>query len=214
MIVTISRQAASRGDQVARLAAEMLGLPLINQEAVARATQRLQLDREDLSNPERAERLGNRLAMIALDLADVPPGNPDWALGPQPSMDDSGYRRVIETMVRRLGEQGRCLMIGFPGQALLSGAGRAVHALVVAPLAIRVQRMIMREDLPPTVAERVIRESDRDRLAFYQRLYEIKWDDPARYDCVLNTARMSLGEAAGVIAGVARATFHPVSPNG
>ncbi len=207
MIITISRQAASRGDQVARMTADCLGIPLVNQEVVARASQRMQLLREDLSVPERTTRLGERLAMVAIDLADSPPDGPDWALAAEPSMDDPGYRRVIESMVKKLGDQERCLIFGYPAQVLLAGGGRAVHVLVVAPLAIRVQRMIMREDLSPATAGRVIRESDRDRRAFYQRMYDVKWDDPARYDCVLNTARMSIEEAAGSIVTIARAIF-------
>lgn len=214
MIVTISRQAASRGDQVARLTAELLDLPLVTQETVARASMRMHLQREDLSRPERAERLGERLATIALDMAGSEDGDPDWALAPHGSMDDPGYRRVVETMVRRLGAADRCLILGYPGQALLTEPASAVHALVIAPLAIRVQRMIMREDLPAAVAERIVRESDRDRLAFYQRLYDMRWNDPSCYDCVLNTARMSLEQAASTIALVAGATFNARAGDG
>lgn len=208
MIVTISRQAASRGEQVAQRTAERLALPLIDPEIVARAALRLGLHREDLGVPERAQRLGQRLAGIALDMAGDPVPDADWALAPLPSSNDAGYRRVVESMIRRLAEEAAFVIVGFPAQVVILGeAGRAVHALVVAPLSARVQRMVLREDLTAAVAERVLRESDRDRLEFYRRYYGVQWNDPARYDCVLNTARLSIEEASGVIMIAARGLY-------
>jgi cytidylate kinase len=199
VIVTISRQAASRGDQVARRTAERLSVPYINPEVVARAALRMGLEREDLAAAGRAERLGERLALNAIDLAGATTEDPDWALHPQPTLYDSGYRRVIEAMIARIAESDGCVIAGYPAQVLLGGGGRAIHALVVAPLATRIQRMMLREDLPAATAERVVRESDRDRLEFYRRLYDVGWDEPALYDCVLNSARLSVEEAATVV---------------
>ena len=207
MIVTISRQAASRGEQVARRTAERLRLPLIDPEAVARAALRLGLQREDLSAPERAARLGGRLAQLALDAASDSSEDPDWALTPLPSLNDTGFRQVIEAMIRRLAEDSSLVIVGYPAQAVLREAGQAVHALVVAPLATRIQRMVLREDLTARMAERVLRESDRDRLDFYKRCYNLAWSDPARYDCVLNTGRLSVDEAAAVVIVAARGLY-------
>lgn len=207
MIVTISRQAASRGDQVARRTADRLHVPLIDPEVVARAALRLGLHRESLADPARAERLGERLAMIALDLAPDPGEDADWALVPLPSLNDAGYRRVIETMVRKLAEDASFVIAGFPAQVILGGPGRAIHALVVAPLAVRVQRMALREDMAVRDAERILREADRDRLDFYRRLYEVQWDDPSRYDCVLNVARLGIDASAEVIVIAVRGLF-------
>jgi hypothetical protein len=212
MIVTISRQASARGEQVARRAADRLHAPLIDPEVVARAALRLGLHRENLAEPARAERLGERLAMITLDLAPDPGDDADWALVPLPSLNDPGYRRVIETMVRKLAEDASFVIAGFPAQIILGGPGKAIHGLVVAPLAVRVQRMALREDMPVRDAERVLRESDRDRLEFYRRTYEVQWDDPARYDCVLNTARLGIDAAAEVIAIAVRGRFGPTPP--
>lgn len=212
MIVTISRQAASRGEQVARRAAERLHLPLIDPQVVARAALRLGLHREDLTAPGRAERLGQRLAVIVLDLAPEPGTDADWALAPLPSLNDAGYRRVIESMVLKLAEENSFVIAGFPAQMMLRGAGKAIHALVVAPLAVRVQRLILGEDLTASVAERIVRDSDRDRREFYRRVYEVQWDDPEHYDCVLNTARLGVAAAAEVVVIAARGLFGTSTP--
>lgn len=205
MIVTISRQAASRGEQVAQQVAERLSMPLIDAETVHRAAVRINLAKENLADPQRADRLGERLAHVALDLSHEPPEDAAWALQPVPSsMDDAGYRRAVESMLRRLAESDGVVLAGFPAQVTLARAPNAVHALVVAPFALRVQRMVLREDLPFRTAERVLRDADRERTEFYHRFYSAAWDDPTLYDCVLNAGRLGVDHAATVIVAAAR----------
>jgi cytidylate kinase len=205
VIVTISRQAASRGEQVAQQVAQQLGLPLVDPEAVHRAAARIELQKESLGDPQRADRIGERLAHLAVVLAGEPPEDTGWVLAPVPSsMEDPGYRRAVESMLRALGEAGNVVIAGFPAQVLLARAPRAVHALVVAPLPLRVQRMVLREDLPFRTAERVLRDADRDRAEFYRRFYNVAWDEPTLYDAVLNTARLGLEQAARVILSATR----------
>jgi cytidylate kinase len=203
MIVTISRQAASRGEQVAQLVAQRLGVPLVDPETVHRAATRIDLAKENLADPERAARLGARLAQLVVLLADEPAHDTSWVLAPAPSTDEPGYRRTVDTMVRALGETGNVVIAGFPAQIILGRAADAVHALVVAPLAVRVQRMVLREDLPFRTAERVLRDADRDRTDFYRRHYNTDWDDPLLYDCVLNTARLGVELTASAIVSAA-----------
>ncbi len=199
MIVTISRQAASRGEQVAQQVAQRLGVPLVDPETVHRAAARIDLAKENLNDAQRAERLGGRLAQLAVTLAEEPPEDARWVLAPVPSLDDPGYRRAVETMLRALGESDSIVIAGFPAQVVLGKAARAVHALVVAPFALRLQRMVLREDLPVRTAERVLRDADRDREEFYRRNYSVNWTEPTLYDCVLNSARLGIDQAAGVI---------------
>jgi cytidylate kinase len=204
VIVTISRQAASRGEQVAQQVAHRLGAPLVDPETVHRASARIDLASEKLADPQRADRLGQRLAQLAVMLASEPPEDSAWILAPVPTMDDPGYRRTVETMLRSLGETGNVVIAGFPAQVILAKAAPAVHALVVAPLALRVQRMVLREDLPFRTAERVLRDADRDRSDFYRRHYNVTWDEPTLYDCVLNSARLGVDQAASAILSAVR----------
>lgn len=204
MIVTISRQAASRGEQVAQAVASRLGMPLVDPETVQRAAARIDLAKENLSDLQRADRLGDRLAQLVVMLSGEPADDTGWILAPVPSIEDPGYRRLIETMLRALGEMDNVVIAGFAAQLILAKAPRAVHVLVVAPLATRVQRMVLREDLPFRTAERVVRDADRDRREFYQRNYGVAWDDPTQYDCVVNGARLGVEGAASVIVSTVR----------
>lgn len=199
MIVTISRQASSRGEQVAQQVAQTLGVPLVDPETVHRAAVRIDLPRENLADPQRADRLGERLAQITLLLASEPAEDPGWALTPIPTMDDPGYRRAVEKMLRVLGEAESVVIAGFPAQVVLARTAGAVHALVVAPFPLRVQRMVLREDLPFRTAGRVLRDADRERAEFYRRHYSAGWDEATLYDCVINTGRLGVAHSAAAI---------------
>ena len=204
MLVTISRQAASRGEQVAQRVAQKLAVPLVDPETVHRAAAMIDLPRENLADPQRATRIGERLAHLAVTLAGEPVDDADWALTPVPSLNDPGYRRAVERMLHALSESDGVVIAGFPAQVVLAKSARAVHALVVAPFAVRVQRMVLREDLPFRTAERVLRDTDRERSDFYRRNYNVTWDEPTLYDCVLNTARLGVDHAALVVVSAMR----------
>jgi cytidylate kinase len=181
-----------------------MNVPLVDPETVQRAATLIGLPRENLADPQRAERIGRRLAQLAVTLASERPEDADWALVPVPAQDDPGYRRAIDTMLRALGELDGVVIAGFPAQVVLAGSPRTVHALVVAPFATRVQRMVLREDLPFRTAERVLREADRDRAEFYRRNYSVASNDLTLYDCALNTARIGIDHAALVILSAVR----------
>jgi cytidylate kinase len=204
LIITISRLAASRGEQVAQQVAQRLNVPLVDPESVHRAATRIELAKENLADPQRAERLGERLAQMAVILAGEPADDSGWALAPVPTTDDPGYRRAMETMLRLLGESEGVVIAGFPAQVVLARAPHTMHALIVAPFAVRVQRMVLREDLPFRTAERVLRDADRERTEFYRRHYNVAWDEPTLYDCVVNTGRMGVDHAALAIVSVVK----------
>jgi hypothetical protein len=205
MIVTISRLAAARGEQVAQAVAQALGVPLVDPETVHRAAVRIDLAKENLADPQRADRIGERLAGLAVLLAGEPPEDSGWVLQPVPTtLEDAGYRRAVEVMLRRLGEEGGVVIAGFPAQVLLARNPDTAHALIVAPFSLRVQRMVLREDLPFRTAERVLRDADRERNDFYRRLYNVAWDDPTLYDCVINSARLGVEQSAAVILATIR----------
>lgn len=204
VLVTISRQAASRGEQVAQRVAAGLGVPLVDPETVHRVAVRIDIARENLADPTRAERLGQRFAHLVVALAGEPSDDAGYALASVPGMENPGYRRAVESMLHRLAETSNVVIAGFAAQVVLARAPMAVHALVVAPFAERVQRMVLREDLPFRTAERVLREADRERATFYRETYHVQWADPTHYDVVLNSAHLGVDHVARAILTVVR----------
>lgn len=48
-------------------------------------------------------------------------------------------------------------------------------------------------------ARRLIRESDQERVEYFREFYNSGWLDPASYDLVVNTDRIAVEDAAGII---------------
>ena len=69
-----------------------------------------------------------------------------------------------------------------------------------------------RKGLSEGTAKKHLEELDRIRARRLKELFKIDWRDPARYDFVLNTARMSVETAAQFIAEVSqRLEYQPTA---
>jgi cytidylate kinase len=61
-----------------------------------------------------------------------------------------------------------------------------------------------RHGLDAKQAEKMLHDTDANRGRYHQQYYGRDWDDPMNYHLVLNTARLGIEGAAGVIVGVVR----------
>jgi len=73
----------------------------------------------------------------------------------------------------------------------------------MAPFAARVGRIMERDKLDEKQAIRLIHRSDKDSAGFLRFFFEVDWEDPALYDLVINTQRISADTAVGIIASLA-----------
>jgi cytidylate kinase len=86
---------------------------------------------------------------------------------------------------------------------LLPDCGCGLRVRLAGPFKDRVQEVAKEEGLAQAVAERRVRDYDREWRARAQTLFNYDMDDPANYSLVLNTFAMPLGTAASMLASVA-----------
>ena len=75
-----------------------------------------------------------------------------------------------------------------------------MHVYVYAPLAERIRAVAERERVSRQVAAKLVAQSDRNRAGYLRSYYGVDWQDPALYDLIINTGRISLAEAAELVA--------------
>ena len=224
-VVTISGQTGSAAREVGRLAAERLKLDYVDQEILVEAAQALGVPMESVvSHDERTASLGERLAGMlrrflegsaAAGAADpmLGSGGLDVLLGrtyaeaaggaePQEVSDDR-YLATLSDIIRDLPTHGDVLIIGRGSQVILKDWPGALHVLLVAPLAHRLEEVVRREGLTEEAAAKQVHEGDRGRAAFHDKFFKIKVDDPSLYHLTLNTAHVPIEEAAAIISEVA-----------
>jgi len=223
-IVTISRQLGSGGNEIAADVAEALGLRFIDREIINRAAHEVGVPKIALREMEYE---GQRtLVEQVLDiLRQMPPipNPPDTAqreaatplsahfggifsptLRPMSTaMDD--YVRMVGMVIHDLAREGGVIIVGRGSQVLLKDHPAALHVQIIAPFWHRVKTLIEREGLERRVALSRVRASDRARADYLRRYHSVNWLDPELYDLVINTAKVPLEVAVGLIVEASRA---------
>lgn len=191
-IVTVSRQAGSRGTEIARLVSESLGFRFWDQELVHRI----------------AEQSGAPEAMLrAVDehprgrLADLLSG----ILMGDRSTEEEYFAQLVR-LVASLAERGGSVIVGRGAQFVVA-AESALRVRVVAPLDARVHALAAQRGIRDAEARAEVERLDRERSAFMRQHYDRDVTDPAAYDLAINSAALSTERAVEVVVAAYRVKF-------
>ena len=143
------------------------------------------------------ERLSLTMASSAPEL--FPPET-----GTAENRDEVMVVRMTESLVAELAEQGRAVLVGRAAPAVLGQGGDALHVKLVAPVAFRLEQVCRRLSLEPKEGREVLKRTDKNRARYHREDYDRDWDDPAKYDMVLNTVRRRVDGATPVIVRLVR----------
>ena len=182
MVITLSRQAESGGDEIARLIAERSGLALADRNILERIAHRAGVPVAHLTVFDEAMP-GVIEAMVA-----------EW----RTSMSHGLYlRRLVQALVA-LERQGNALIMGRGAAFVLTDLG-TLHVRVVSPMPCRVANLMERRGIYHVEAERLLRAADEARARFVRQSFDADIDAPDHYDLVLNTAELGTEAGAEII---------------
>ena len=175
--ITISRQLGSFGDEVGQAIADKLNFRVVCRGVINQAAVQAQV-------PE--------VALATIDDLGL--------LGIRPSQkDQQAYRREVRRVMEELADEGGVVIIGRAGQVILKARPDVMHIKVIAPAALRAQRIADEHKISFKSAQSRITASDRSREKYLRRYYRSRWDDPELYDLIVNTARLDPDQAACVV---------------
>jgi cytidylate kinase len=197
-LITITRQFASGGSDIAALAAKRLNWTLIDNEFVEEVARRAGLPREEVAQFE--ERAPSLLERLARTLAVASPEMFITTAGvPRVEDDEATIVKMTERVIREAATHGRVVLVGHGAQALLAQRDNALHVLVVASRPWRVKHAIERLHVDPAHAEKVVDETDHQRDRYVKTYYGRVRADPANYDIILNAETLGFDGAAHLI---------------
>ena len=187
-VVTIARQLAALGEEVASELVKLTGYRLV--------------DREWLE-----KRLGD-FGITAEKRQKYDEKKPGlWA---SLSQERDDYLHYLKTAIFEEAEQGDCIIIGRGGSAVLKGLGNAIAVRIVAPTATRVRRVMEQHACNERHALQIIEQSDRDRFGFQRYFFSSDWADPSEYSLCLSLGeRLSPENAAAIIDDYRRRVVNP-----
>ena len=203
MLITISRQYASGGTQVAKLVADGLGWQLVGNALIDEVARRAGIPPEEVqAREDRPPSFVERLARVASAQL------PDLFL-PAPQIGqpigEGNLVRVTRSVVCEIAAQGHCVFVGRASAAVLAWREDALHARLVAGAEFRRRVAIGVMGVPEKDAAAVVERRDANRIRYHREYYARNCDDPRHYDLVLNTERLGFSGAADQIVHRARA---------
>jgi cytidylate kinase len=131
-----------------------------------------------------------------------------------PEPEEAALVRVTETVVAEIAAEGRVVLVGRAGPAVLRGKYDVLHARLVAPLEFRIRRLVAEGlaarppvDLTPKDAEAAMLDADANRARYLKQYYGLDWNEATNYHMVLNTGAIGVDGATDLIVARARAMW-------
>ena len=186
-IVTISFAMGAGGPEIGSTLAGRLGYRYVDHELISEAAHRYGLVEDRLAH-----------------LSDAKP-----SLFERFDIETRRYITVIQSVLFEFAAADNVVLMGRGGQWLLRGIPHVLRVRVTAPFEARVKRLTERlsaqtgDQVTSRGVTQMVRRDDDQRLGRMRYLYEADLRDPALYDLVLSTERLTTEAAVQVLAALA-----------
>jgi cytidylate kinase len=195
-LITVSREYGAGGSELARFAGQELQWPVLDRDLVRQVAERLRLE------PHHVEALdeqppGLLTRLIASALLMAPPELPTEVQTDR--LHPDAVAAAARAAILAAAESPPLIVVGHASQCLFQNRPATLHIRLVAPLAIRLQRVCTRMPCDSAKAVAETRRMDQARAAYVRRHHQADWRDPLLYDMEINTGRMTIEEAARLV---------------
>ena len=186
-VITISRQVAALGDEVAGELAKRLGYKFITRKEIEKRI--VELGFPESKMPKFDERKPGFFASITKNRDD--------------------YFILTQYAVLEAAKSDNAVIIGRGAFAILKNIPNVISVRLVADENTRVKRLMDEFSWNEKQARQRITESDENRNGFHKNFYNVDVGDPSNFDMVLNTGIMSIPACAQVISDYTKIKITP-----
>ena len=203
-VVCISSEDGSGAAEAAGLVASTLGFRLIDEGIVTRAALEAGVDEDIVADVEK-----RKSALVKLLEGLAPASMAAGAIGVVP--DDLGFgqptsealRGLIRSVIEDTATAGNVVIVAHAASLALGTRDDVLRALVTASSQTRQQRLAAALGIDEKEAGRRLQRSDANRADYIKRFYGIDDEGPTHYDLVINTDKLTAGDAARLIVDAA-----------
>jgi cytidylate kinase len=179
--ITVSRKMGTHGSDIAKRVASELGYRFYDTEAINQMAQELgvldSVRQVDGKTPPLLQRIFSERPAI--------------------------YLERLYSVIYELAKKGDAVFLGRGSHLLLRDFPCALHVWVTASLESRV-RALLDQGFTRETAARAIKRSDDERSAILKFAFGVDWEDPTRYDLVLNMDKLSVDLAVSTVVHMVR----------
>jgi len=177
-IVTISRECKSGSSEIGQAVAKELSYEFLDKKRIF----------------SEIKKYGEHWAKLDKELDETSPDI--W------ERYDLGYHgliALIESIIFQYARKDNCVIIGRGGNYLLRDIPFVLKVRIIAPLEIRIARMMEKEHIDRRTAEESIKEVDKKRAGYIEANYGRDWEDIKSYDMVFNTGDKTFTETTEIV---------------
>ena len=193
-VITISRQYASGGREVAEKLAKEYGVPFYDRALISKAAKESGFAEAAFDNVE-MKATNSLLYSIAMGMNAY--GSPDLGYT-HLSLDDRIYIAQSD-IIRKVADEGPCIIVGRCADYVLRERKDIVNIFIWSSMPFRIKRAIERDGVEPDKAEETITRMDKRRANYYNYHAIEKWGVVTNYHLAIQNDFRGVDKTVEVI---------------
>ena len=189
LIINVGRQFGSGGRLVALALGRKLGIPVYDQELIAKAAEQSGFSKELFANSDEKRNL-LALSSFIVDVGRF--GSADNY------MSDNQLFVIQSNVIRSLADKGPAIFIGRCSDYILRDR-KCLDVFVTATDEVRIKRIAERMNITPEQAESLMRKKDRTRETYYNYYTFGNWGVASNYDLCVDSSVLGIEGTADMI---------------
>lgn len=189
LIINVGRQFGSGGKLVALALGRKLGIPVYDQELIAKAAEQSGFSRDLFAKSDEKR---NLLALSSF-IVDV------GRFGSADNYVSDNQLFVIQSnVIRSIADKGPAIFIGRCSDYILRDR-KCLDVFVTASDSVRIKRVAGRMNITPEQAEAMMRKKDRTRETYYNYYTFGNWGVASNYDLCVDSSILGIDGTADMI---------------
>jgi cytidylate kinase len=200
-VVTIRGPMGSGVSEIGKETARLLSGSYIDKEIIEEISRLVGHPTEKVAEREYAPLSLTERIKAALERSQKRSGSMESAYSrslPEP-LNDTRYLVALKTVIQDITLEGNIVIHGRGSQFILRNNPSALHVLVVAPLPVRIKRVMNELKTDEESALKLIEEYSKSRRDFIKRFFNKDMMDIVHYDLVINTGSVTYELAVQII---------------
>jgi cytidylate kinase len=201
-VITIRGQLGSGAPEIGKLVAEKLHFDYVDREIIEQVAKRIHSTERGIETKEMPpSRLIDKIeeALMYSSANSGPLGNQIGILDSDIPLDDDQYLAGLDSVIKELAKGNSIVIRGRGSQFILNNYPGSFHLFTVAPLEIRIKRVMEATNQGEDSARKEIERFDYSRRKFIKRYFKADLENPVHYDLVINTEYLSYENAASIV---------------
>ncbi|MDZ7290372.1 MAG: cytidylate kinase-like family protein [candidate division KSB1 bacterium] len=187
--ISFSREVASGGIEISQQVAEKLGWQYYDREIIEAIANRTHVREELVARFD--EHVQNELDTYLRNLFTMQ------------MLNNTQYLHHLTQVLLSIARYGNAVILGRGANFILPPEG-GLRVRVVAPMEVRLRRLMQEKGLDEKHAAQELAERDKERRDYLQHHFRCKQDDPCAYDVVINTGHIDFEMATDFIIQLAK----------